>query len=148
MADIVHVNSIAYGFLYAVSSFAAVVNSSMAVELEPLSNEDINVSPWVGLYIDAVRLPAGPISAGQIRDVEVDLIATVRVQNAAGRLQAMDALYRALGPVLTAVHCNYTLSGAVQEISSIEVAPLLGDKTEDDWIQAAHILITAVTQVQ
>ena len=147
MSEILHVNSIAHGFLYTVGSFAAVVNSGITVELEPLDNLDESRFPWVGLYLDGVRLPPGPISAGRMRDVEIDLSAYVRASNAGSRLQATDALYRVLGPVLTAIHCDQTLTGAVHEISRIEVTPFEVNRSSDDWIQAAHILITAHVQV-
>ena len=148
MPDIIHVNSIAHGLLYAVASNAVVVNSGFHVYLEPLDNMDVNLFPWCGIYWDGARLPAGPISAGQIRDVECDLSIIVRAENAGSRLEAVDALHRALGPVLTAIHCNHTLTGVVDEITQIQTTVFDVSRESDDWIQAAHILITANVQVQ
>jgi hypothetical protein len=145
---ILNVNSIAHGLLYAVASDQTIVDSAFAVELEPLDNVDVSRSPWVGLYWGRASLPPGPISAGQVRDVEIELEAIVRVQQAGSRLEAVDALHRALGPVLTAIHCNPTLLGSVGQIMDIAVEPFEVNRAEDDWIQAAHILITAVHQVQ
>lgn len=148
MPDILYVNSIAHGLLYSVTSDQTIIDSGFNVRLEPLDNEDINLFPWIGIYWNGAQLPPGPISAGQIRDVTIDLSMFVRVSNAGGRLEAVDALHRALGPVLTAVHCNYTLKGSVDEIQSISTEVFDVNRESDDWIQAAHIQITAIKQVQ
>ena len=148
MAEIVNVNSIAHGLLYAVASDQTIVDSGYNVFLEPLDNVDVNLFPWVGIYWNGIQLPPGPISAGQIRDVSIDLSVYVRAENAGGRLQAVDALHRALGPVLTAIHCNLTLKGSVDQVEAIAAEVFDVNRESDDWIQAAHILVTAVKQVQ
>ena len=147
MPDLLYVNSIAHGLLYAVASDQTIVDSGYSVYLEPIDNEDVNLFPWVGIYWVGVQLPPGPISAGQVRDVTVDLSMIVRAENAGSRLQAVDALHRALGPVLTAVHCNLTLKGSVDQVEAISAEVFDVNRQADDWIQAAHISITAVKQV-
>ena len=143
----IHVNSIAHGLLYAVASDATIVNSGFYVELEPLDAMDMSRVPWVGVYWGGAQLPPGPASAGQIRDITVELSCIVRAGNAGGRWQAVDALHRALKPVLTAIHCNHTLLGSVENITAISVETFDVNREADDWIQAAHILITAELQV-
>ncbi len=137
------VNSIAYGLLYSVASDTTIINSGYSVYLEPIDDEDIAQMPWVGIYLDGIDIEPARFGGPPTWDATLIFSMILRHHNTQGRLESIDALYRALDPVLTAVNSNKTLKGTVEIVNAITVEPFEMSRDDENFVQAMEIRLTA-----
>lgn len=141
------VTSVHWALFTAIASDATVVNSGFTVQFEPLDNQDFARSPWVGVYLDNVEMLPGAMGGLQW-DTALDFSVLVSAHDANGRVAAIQALQRAIPPVLTAIHCNITLGGQVDVIDRIAFVPQDVNRKDEDFVQFYEIQVVAKKQVR
>ena len=137
------INSMAYGLLFSVASDTTVINSGYHVFLEPIDDEDIALMPWVGIYLATVAIQPVLVSGPAQWNATVGFSIIVRNEDVNGRLESIDALYRSIDPVISAVNSNKTLKGSVQVVDAITFEPFEVGREDENFIQAMQINIQA-----
>lgn len=140
-------NSVAHSLYTTLASDAVLVSSRVTVQLHEAFNSDINLNPWVGVYLGPATADPDRITMQgmQNRRIFYELEVYVQANDFGGGQPAMDRLMRTLTPVMTAVLSNDTLDGTVNGIDEITVEAFQADIQQENSLFTDLITLRAWT---
>ncbi|MCH8074898.1 MAG: hypothetical protein IIC13_18800 [SAR324 cluster bacterium] len=142
----IHVNSITAALLNAMAGDGVLVSSGFTVQEGEVFNQDINMTPWVGIYYG--HLDIDPHTLGGTRPWAGNLELFVYVQQGSHRSgqEATRLLSMAQGAVLDVIDADKNLGGAVQRITGMEIAPFQRELEDDSWLFTNEITLKAAVR--
>lgn len=137
----IHVNSVTAALHDLLSTDPVLVSSGFHIEEAAAFNQDLNATPWVGIYHG--NLLVDPHTVGGNRPWEGQLEVFLYVQeggHGSGR-DVTRRLNQCQARILELLNADRTLGGTVQNISGMEIAPFQRDLAEDTWLFSNEIAL-------
>ena len=102
-------------------------------------NDDINRTPWVGIYHGNLAIDPHTLGGAQPWQGELELYLYVQEAGHGGGQEVTRALNAAQARVLDVLNANRTLLGSVQGIQALRLSPFQRDLREDAWMFSNEI---------
>ena len=139
----IHVNSITAALESLLANDPVLASSGFTVSEGMPYNQDLNRTPWIGIYHGSLRMEPHTLGGGQPWLAEVELHLYVQQAGFQGDGTISRALNQAQSRVFDVLAANATLLGSVAQVSGFESTPFQRDMAEESWMFSNEITLRA-----
>lgn len=139
----IYVNSVTATLHNLLAADPVMASSGFTVQEGETFNQDLNLTPWVGVYYGNLNLAPHTIGGSQPWGAELEVFLYVQEGSHRSGQEATRLLGQAQAVVLNALNGDKHMGGAVRIIKALDITPFQRDLAEDSWLFTNEIALKA-----